>query len=125
MKQPPLKQAVSCEDCGVPMVVDDIDPMPGACVACGARRLLRLATRMQADIDRAQTPEEALTTQYARLLDVGYRPAAASLQMRRVAAELGLPAPRAALATANLAWDRKVAAARAEWARADAEDDRP
>lgn len=113
--EPPPNDAATCEDCGQPMVADDLDPMPGACFDCCLRRHDDLEAHMLDDILRAPTPDAALKTQYARLMDLGYRPAAASLLVRELADALGVPVPREALATADAAWERKVAAAGVRW----------
>lgn len=100
---------MTCADCGQPGLEHWTDPLPGVCPRCMDGRLLTVAAGLSQDVFHNRPPARIMRNHYRRLLEAGMRPAAASLDVRRLAEASGFPVPKEALATADVRWERGTA----------------
>jgi hypothetical protein len=105
---PDLKP-VSCADCGALGLEHWTDPMPGVCSRCMDARLLAVAAGLSQEMFGRVPPARVMRNHYRRLLEAGMVPAAASMDVRKLAEAAGFPVPKEALAAADARWERATA----------------
>lgn len=106
----PELHPITCADCGHLGLEHWTDPMPGVCTRCMDVRLLSVAAGLSQDVLRNRPPVRVMRNHYRRLVEVGILPAAASMDVRRLADASGYPVPKEALASADAKWERATEA---------------